>query len=171
MFFIPATTANDLRVRRISIPDLIHCIIFLSLFLRKSQYFPFLVLSAKQGNCWKHFYNVFGMTRSLTGHWTRNLTHSKPISCFSSFWEKTTEVLPPCDFETTQCSGTAFYMSYIHPRTMYVVPMEKAWKDDSNHKYSQVDSKGFINKAACCNKCLLWILFFVYCFDNFDSIF
>ena len=29
-FFIPATTANDLRLRRISIPDLIHHIIFLS---------------------------------------------------------------------------------------------------------------------------------------------
>ena len=30
IFFIPATTANDLRLRRISIPDLIHYIIFLS---------------------------------------------------------------------------------------------------------------------------------------------
>ena len=40
-FFIPATKANDLRLRGISIPDLIHYIIFLSYFLRKSQYFPF----------------------------------------------------------------------------------------------------------------------------------
>ena len=39
----------------------------LSLLFRKSQYFPFLTLSAKQGNYWYHFYNVFGMTRSLTG--------------------------------------------------------------------------------------------------------
>ena len=30
VFFIPATTANDLGLRRISIPDLIHYIIFLS---------------------------------------------------------------------------------------------------------------------------------------------
>ena len=29
-FFIPATTANDLRLKRISIPDLIYYIIFLS---------------------------------------------------------------------------------------------------------------------------------------------
>ena len=29
-FFFPATTANDLRLRRISIPDFIHYIIFLS---------------------------------------------------------------------------------------------------------------------------------------------
>ena len=29
-FVIPATTANDLRLRRISIPDIIHYIIFLS---------------------------------------------------------------------------------------------------------------------------------------------
>ena len=35
----------------------------------------FLMLSFKQGY---HFYNVFGMTRSLTGDWTRDLPHSKP---------------------------------------------------------------------------------------------
>ena len=39
VFFIPAITANDLRM--ISIPDLIHYIIVLSYFLSKSQYFPF----------------------------------------------------------------------------------------------------------------------------------
>ena len=38
---IPASTANDFLLRRISIPDRIHYIIFLSYFLRKSQYFPF----------------------------------------------------------------------------------------------------------------------------------
>ena len=36
-FFIPATTANDLPLGRISIPDLIHYIIFLSEFLRKGD--------------------------------------------------------------------------------------------------------------------------------------
>ena len=43
--------------------------IFLSEFLRKSQYFPFWMFSAKQGNYCYHFYNIFGMTRSLTGDW------------------------------------------------------------------------------------------------------
>ena len=47
-------------------------------FLRKSQYFPFSMLSDKQGHYWYHFYNVFGMTRSLTGDWTRDLPHSMP---------------------------------------------------------------------------------------------
>ena len=43
---------------------------FLYQYLRKSQYFPFqCYLSAKQGNHWYHFYNFFGMTRSLTGDW------------------------------------------------------------------------------------------------------
>ena len=41
VLFIPATTDNDLRPRRISIPDVIHFIFILSIFLRKSQYFPF----------------------------------------------------------------------------------------------------------------------------------
>ena len=40
--------------------------------------FPFSMLSAKQGNYWYHYYNVFGMTRSLTGDSTRDLPHSKP---------------------------------------------------------------------------------------------
>ena len=46
--------------------------------LQKETIFPFLMLSAKQGNYWYHFYNVFGMTRSLTGDWTRDLPHVKP---------------------------------------------------------------------------------------------
>ena len=46
--------------------------------MRKSQYFPFWMFSAKQGNYWNHFYNVFGMTQSLNGDWTRDLPHSKP---------------------------------------------------------------------------------------------
>ena len=46
--------------------------------MRKSRYFPFLMFSAKQGNYWYHFCNVFGMTRSLTGDWTGDLGHSKP---------------------------------------------------------------------------------------------
>ena len=32
----------------------------------------------EQGNYWYHFYNVFGMTRSLTREWTRDLPHLKP---------------------------------------------------------------------------------------------
>jgi len=37
-----------------------------------------LMLSAKQGNYWYHFFNVLGMTRSLTGDCTRDLPHSMP---------------------------------------------------------------------------------------------
>ena len=43
----------------------IHC--FLILILEKEPVFPFSMLSAKQENYWYHFYNVFGMMRSLTG--------------------------------------------------------------------------------------------------------
>ena len=49
---------------------------FLILILEKEPVFPFSMLSAKQGNYWYHFYNVFGMKRSLTGDWTRDLQHS-----------------------------------------------------------------------------------------------
>ena len=51
---------------------------FLILILEKEPVFPFSMLSAKQVNYWYHFYNVFGMMRSLTGDWTRDLPHSKP---------------------------------------------------------------------------------------------
>ena len=49
---------------------------FRILILLKEPVIPFSMLSAKQGNYWYHFYNVFGMTRSLTGDWTRDLPHS-----------------------------------------------------------------------------------------------
>ena len=64
-FFIPAKMANDLRLWRISIPDLIHHLLIF--ILEKEPVFPFSMLSAKRGNYWYHFYNIFGMTRSLTG--------------------------------------------------------------------------------------------------------
>ena len=57
-----------------SIPDFIHYIYFPILILEKEPVFPFVMFSAKQGNFWYHFYNVFGMT----GDWTRDLPHSKP---------------------------------------------------------------------------------------------
>ena len=44
-----------------SIPDLIHYIFCPILILEKEPIFPFSMLSAKQGNYWYHFYNVFGM--------------------------------------------------------------------------------------------------------------
>ena len=74
-FFIPA---NDLRLRKIFYPRFYPLHYFLILILEKAPVFPFLMFSAKQGNYWYHFYNVFGMTRSLTGDWTRDLSLSKP---------------------------------------------------------------------------------------------
>ena len=65
--------ANDLQLRRISIPDFIHYIFCPIFILQKEPVFPFLMLSAQQGDYWYHFYNVFGMTWSLTGYWTWDL--------------------------------------------------------------------------------------------------
>ena len=50
-----------------SIPDFIHYIYFPILILEKEPVFPFIMFSAKEGNYWYHFYNVFGMTRSFIG--------------------------------------------------------------------------------------------------------
>ena len=33
--------------------------------LEKEPVFPYSMLSAKQGNYWYHYYNVFGMTRGF----------------------------------------------------------------------------------------------------------
>ena len=54
-----------------SIPDCIHYIYFPIFILKKWPVFPFWMFSSKQGH-------LFGMTRSLTGDWTRDLPHSKP---------------------------------------------------------------------------------------------
>ena len=72
-FFIPAKTANDSDFE--VFPDFILYFFCPILFLEKEPVFPFSMLSAKQGNNWCHFYNVFGMTRSLTRDWTRDLPH------------------------------------------------------------------------------------------------
>ena len=52
---------------------------FPNLILEKKPVFPFSMLSAKQGHYWYHFHNVFGMTRSFTGDWTRDLSHLRPL--------------------------------------------------------------------------------------------
>ena len=59
-FFIPATTANDLRLRRISIPDFIHYIYFPILILEKQPvFFPFECVHFQECifelNCNQHF--------------------------------------------------------------------------------------------------------------------
>ena len=59
-------------------PDFIHYIYFPILILEKRPVFSFWMFSAKQGHYWYHFCNVFGMTQSLTGDWTRALPHLKP---------------------------------------------------------------------------------------------
>ena len=53
--------------------------------------------SAKQGNHWYHFYNVFGMTRSLTGDWTRDLPHSKPALSRIKLKDKLTDYIMLCE--------------------------------------------------------------------------
>ena len=75
-FFHPQPMTSDFE--GFSKPDLIHYIIFRILILEKEPVFPISMFSAKQGNYWYHFYNVFGMTRSLTGDRTPDIPHSKP---------------------------------------------------------------------------------------------
>jgi len=65
-FYIPTTTANDLQ--GFSIPDFIHYIFFPILILQKEPVMLSLImLSAKQGYYWYHFFYVVVMTLSLTG--------------------------------------------------------------------------------------------------------
>ena len=52
--------------------------VFPIFILQKEPAFPFLTLSAKQGIYGYHFYNVLGMTRSLTRNRTWDLPHSMP---------------------------------------------------------------------------------------------
>ena len=79
VFFIPATTANDLRLRRIFYPRFypLHLCSYLNSWER-ARIFTFECSVQHKGTTWYHFYNVFDMTRSLTGDWTWDLPHSKP---------------------------------------------------------------------------------------------
>ena len=56
-------------------PDFIHYI-----YLNSSERANVSIFNVRcqiKGNYWYHFYNVFGMTLSLTGGWTLYLPHSK----------------------------------------------------------------------------------------------
>ena len=80
VFFIPATTANDLRLRRSLYPRFYpsHLFSFLNPWERASI-FPFECSVLNKGTTGTIFFNVFGMTRSLTWGWIRDLPHSKPV--------------------------------------------------------------------------------------------
>ena len=67
VFSSPPQRPMNSDIEGFSIPDLIHYIYFPILILEKEPVFPFLMLRAKQGKYWYHFYNVFGMMLSLTG--------------------------------------------------------------------------------------------------------
>ena len=71
VFFNPATTANDLRLRRIFYPRFYPLHLFsYSNSWEREPIFPFFNVEWTIGT-------IF-MTRSLTGYWTRDLPHSKP---------------------------------------------------------------------------------------------
>ena len=74
-FFIPTTTFNDLSPTLKDFYPRSYPSLFLSYLniLEKEPACPFLMLSAKQANYWYHFYNLFGMMRSL------NLNLGPPI--------------------------------------------------------------------------------------------
>ena len=78
VFFTPPQQPMTSDFEGFSISDCIHYIYFPIFIVEKEPAFPFWMFSAKQGHYWYHFYNVFGLTRSLTGDWTRDLPHSKP---------------------------------------------------------------------------------------------
>ena len=44
----------------------------------RASIYPFQCWVLNKGTTWYHFYNIFGMTRSLTGDWFRDLPHSEP---------------------------------------------------------------------------------------------
>ena len=87
-FFIPATTANDPPTSKDFYPRFypLHCNPILN--LQEEPVVPFLMLIAKQGNYWYHFYNVFGMTRSLTGNWTRTRCQHSTTRLSRRWWRR-----------------------------------------------------------------------------------
>ena len=92
-FFILTTTANELRLQRISIPDFIHYIYFISLFFRKSQYFPFQCWVLYKGTTGNIFITSLvwrgpwlgiepGTSRTWSQHSTTRLSRRSWYLCF-----------------------------------------------------------------------------------------
>ena len=90
-----------------------------------------------------HYYSLEILTYALELYsWLDDFTfpcYQKLVSCFQWFWEKGlwSKTTLYC-LKYKPGSGIAFYASFIQSRTMYVVQMERAWKDYSNHtKFSK----------------------------------
>ena len=109
---ISTTMANDIRLRRISTPDFIHYIVSPILTIEKEPVFSFLMLGAKQGNYWYHFDDVFRMTRSLTGDWTRKRLHSKPALYCHANEETVISITVLNYWEFTDCFYALFSIPY-----------------------------------------------------------
>ena len=67
------------------------------------------MFGAKQGHYWYHFYNVFGMTRSLTGDWTRDLPHSKPSLYHEAIDEAVLSVIDGSNIVERNCNICVVY--------------------------------------------------------------
>ena len=65
----------------------------------------------KQGHYWYHLYNVFGMTRSLTGDWTRDLPHSKPALYHLAIEEAVLKLLNSDQFCLAKHTDLHLYIS------------------------------------------------------------
>ena len=86
----------------------------------------------------------------------RHLISRNRERVFRHFEKKTFTFYLLYFFNYIEDSGKGFYVSSIHSRIMYVVSMERAGKDDSNHtKYlnrPKIDLQGFRNKATISKK-------------------
>ena len=64
----------------------------------------------------------------------------KPVSYFSSFWDKQLWSFTPIYYLNyiVQGSGITLNLNYLHYKTMYVVPIERAWLQPYGTKYSKL---------------------------------
>ena len=121
VFFIPATAANDLLLRRISIPDLIHYIIFLSHFLKKRRYFPFQCRVQNKGTTGTIFITSLLWRGPWLGIEPGDLPYSKPahyhyaieeavdtlywVYCYNVWW-----VYNGCAVKHLYCDGDGWFI-------------------------------------------------------------
>ena len=89
------------------------------------------MLSAKQGNYRDHFYNVFGLTQSLTGDGTRDRLHSKQALYHSAIEEAVRSQLK-FKFQKAIMPNTLTRVKQTEKHitvTQYVLPNVTAYKE------------------------------------------
>ena len=145
MFSISLVTTNQLRRLKIIQLDICGFVTVINSHIVTVWTYKLHIMKNNMYSLQSHYF-TYSISHKIVTMKSTKITKLVPhkflpyFQCFSSFWENWIYSFTPLYFQNyIQGYGIEFCMSYIHSRTMYAVPMERAWKDNSNdNKFAKI---------------------------------